>query len=505
MVIAGSTFLHAVGGCLCGLMRSSLSWLSCEVNLGRYQAPIHVASRTLCEFSVKAYLFSISCLSMGLSVSGPKKKTAAAAAASSLASGEQAAGAGGDEAGAKTLKQFAHQPWDSNAVNQLQRAGQVFSSLENYFIQRVVVRVLHPTSEFHSRSLAAFLPSASKLFCLGPMRFTSGFGLSPQHMCVEFGGVWLLPHRSANYFLTPSACHLAGLEASASLYPGGVNRCAVAQTCPIGVGPSPSVSLSGQLGSALPPKSFQRAPHLKISFQRTRPAHVNVPWRMWHVLRLWVPAPGLSGVLQWGGCLQAFVAKPRQSKALRSLGATAPFELDMVRGNFAHTERLSMFSILFSKGYGDLGIEVDWREETLSTASARIAANDSFVEMLSDLSVAIVEQHCRRNLVFSHGLPRRQTCLQDAELGPMFIAELKQDLAIHKLVQECDFDGHDEYMARSVFNLPSVHQLVKCLEADDWQITPRISFLLLLRLPFLETQRFRHTPRHFWTVTGGSL
>ncbi len=134
---------------------TSLFLLVCQVNLGRYQAPIHIASRTLCDFSVKSYLFSIACLSMGLSLNAPKKKTKPAAAGDAAASSGAQGGGHDDSQDKKTLKQFAHQPWDSNAVNQLQRACQCFGSLENYFIQRIVVRVLHPTSEFHSRSPAA--------------------------------------------------------------------------------------------------------------------------------------------------------------------------------------------------------------------------------------------------------------------------------------------------------------------------------------------------------------
>ncbi len=178
-------------------------------------------------------------------------------------------------------------------------------------------------------------------------------------------------------------------------------------------------------------------------------------------------------VFSYQGCLHAQLAKPRQSKALRSLDASVPFDLEMMRGGYAHTERLSMFSILYAKGYSDLGLECEWREDTFSIGDARVAANDGYAEMLADLSVAVVEQHCRRNLVFSHGYPRRQTCLLDAELGPTFVAQLKEDLAIHKLILESDFDGHSSYVARSCFNLASVAQIVKCLESEGWVITAR--------------------------------
>ena len=118
-----------------------------------------MACRTLCEFSIKSYLFTIACLEMGMAPPDCKK-TAPLAAAASSSSGDPAPAEPAEPK--KTLKQYAHQPWDSNSANQLQRASTLFGSQENYFIQRVVVRVLQPTSEYHSRPTAFEDGSASE-------------------------------------------------------------------------------------------------------------------------------------------------------------------------------------------------------------------------------------------------------------------------------------------------------------------------------------------------------
>ena len=121
-----------------------------QVNMGRYQAPLHVAQRTLCDYAAKGYLFGAACLMMGMPLATKAKAKPLADAPSS-----SSAQAGGDvEAAAPavpTMKAMAQQPWDANAQNGLHKAGQVFSSLENYHIQRLVVRSLLPTSEYHSR------------------------------------------------------------------------------------------------------------------------------------------------------------------------------------------------------------------------------------------------------------------------------------------------------------------------------------------------------------------
>ncbi len=145
----------------------------------------------------------------------------------------------------------------------------------------------------------------------------------------------------------------------------------------------------------------------------------------------------------------------------------------MMRGRFLHVERLSMQGLLYSKGYSACGVEMRWPPMALQGNSARMAASDDYAEKLAELTFSICEQHARRNMTFSHGLPRRQVCLCDDGLGPAFLAELKADLGIHEALGELGFEGHELYMKRSVFGHVGVKQLVGCLEEEGWTITPR--------------------------------
>ena len=163
----------------------------------------------------------------------------------------------------------------------------------------------------------------------------------------------------------------------------------------------------------------------------------------------------------------------RQSKDLRSLDATIPWELRQLHGEYLHTEKLSMQGLLYAKGYAAQGIEMTWPAMGLLENSARMAVSDDFSEMLAELTFAILEQHARRHLVFSHGLPRRQVCLLDETLGPLFIDQLKLDIDIHKRISELHFDGVELYLQRSLFHHTAVKQLIGCLEEEGWTITPR--------------------------------
>ncbi len=152
---------------------------------------------------------------------------------------------------------------------------------------------------------------------------------------------------------------------------------------------------------------------------------------------------------------------------------TIPFELEQIKGAYKHTERLSMSGMLFSKGYGDVGMETTWPEMSIHAGSARVAASGHFSELLADLSMAIVCQHARRNLTFTHGMPRRQVMLLDDELQKVFIEELRNDLLIHEKIGNLDFVGHESYMSRSVFNLVAVRQIYSCLKEDGFLVTAR--------------------------------
>ena len=144
-----------------------------QVNLGRYQAPVHVASRTLCHFSAKAFLWNAAAFQIGLrgidrkaaplraadvasSSSGAAASSSSGAASSS--SGAASLSGAAPDAGAApkpTLKQEAHLGWAESTTNQLDRAAYLFGSVHNLHLQKIVVRVLQPCSEYHSRRLTS--------------------------------------------------------------------------------------------------------------------------------------------------------------------------------------------------------------------------------------------------------------------------------------------------------------------------------------------------------------
>ncbi len=164
---------------------------------------------------------------------------------------------------------------------------------------------------------------------------------------------------------------------------------------------------------------------------------------------------------------------PRQSKELRSLDQTIPFELSMVKGGFHDVEKRTVRVLSVQKGCESIGVEVAWPETSVQLNNVRMAVSDDYGSTLAELTFATIEQHVRRHLTFSHGLPRRQVLLLDGEEGTRFMEELKTDAHILSLIQELDFDGHEMYMVRSVFTYTSVKQLIGCLVEEGWSITPR--------------------------------
>jgi hypothetical protein len=124
-----------------------------QVNIGRYQAPIHCAHRTLCHFAQKAYIYNCASMSLGLSGFDRRSTLPADAGVRGAQASSSAAASSADAAAPKTtsLKELAATPWSSDASNQLQKASVLFGSVECYHLQRLVVRCLHPTSEYHSR------------------------------------------------------------------------------------------------------------------------------------------------------------------------------------------------------------------------------------------------------------------------------------------------------------------------------------------------------------------
>ena len=129
------------------------SGLRCQVNLGRFQAPVYVAQRCMAQWPMRAFLWNAAAWVLGMKgfdrLKAPSKKPSPSAAASSSSSAPSSGPA--ESEGTTTLKAHMQQTWDESCVNQLDRAAMLYGSVDNMNLQSVLVRCLYPTSEWHSR------------------------------------------------------------------------------------------------------------------------------------------------------------------------------------------------------------------------------------------------------------------------------------------------------------------------------------------------------------------
>ena len=125
----------------------------CErVNMAKYMQPVQVAKRTIGLFSLKAYIFGAACHQLGYKgadrqtskVAPVKSSTGAASAA------DEPASSSGD-APKETLKQAAALPWGEQQVNQLERASYIYGDKLNFHKNKIIIVVLKPAAEYHSR------------------------------------------------------------------------------------------------------------------------------------------------------------------------------------------------------------------------------------------------------------------------------------------------------------------------------------------------------------------
>ncbi len=145
----------------------------------------------------------------------------------------------------------------------------------------------------------------------------------------------------------------------------------------------------------------------------------------------------------------------------------------MLDGGFLKCERLGMTQFLPIKSYGVCGIETEWAPSKLSVNHARVQLSNDQAELFMDLVLETVLEFSRRNMQYSHGLPRRQTLLLDPRRANKFIEELRFDHSLFRKLEGCAFSGVASMVKRSLFQRTPVIQLLKCLETEEWQVTPR--------------------------------
>ncbi|CAK0852956.1 unnamed protein product, partial [Prorocentrum cordatum] len=165
----------------------------------------------------------------------------------------------------------------------------------------------------------------------------------------------------------------------------------------------------------------------------------------------------------------------RQNQTLRDAKSTVPWEIDMCSGGFAKCEQLSMTTIRYRRIYRKMGIESSWGPMRLCLADPRLQKSEEHVQLLVDLVFQIVLEHTKRNLVFSHGLPRRQ-CLWLSGDGRAaeFLKRLEADKEIYMVLKTCTFEGSELMVKRSLFAKPSVKHLLACVEAENWLPSERL-------------------------------
>ena len=134
-----------------------------------------------------------------------------------------------------------------------------------------------------------------------------------------------------------------------------------------------------------------------------------------------------------------------------------------------------MYAVTRTKGYADVGVETSWPRLKLCLDNPRVCMSNDFSELLADLSCNVMLEHVRRNLVFTHGLPRKQVLLLTPGSAEKFIAEFKQDCENFDKVKVEDFPGCEAFVNRSVFQLAAVQQPKGVLQDSGWVETERPS------------------------------
>ena len=107
----------------------------------------------------------------------------------------------------------------------------------------------------------------------------------------------------------------------------------------------------------------------------------------------------------------------------------------------------------------------------------RVVYSDVLCAKLWDMVFVSIDENVARNLVFDAGLPRRQTLLCDSHPAVVqeFIETFKLDCQARDAFADIDQAWARAGQQRDVFRKPSVKQLRRCLELDDWKATDRMA------------------------------
>ena len=166
-----------------------------------------------------------------------------------------------------------------------------------------------------------------------------------------------------------------------------------------------------------------------------------------------------------------------QAKSFRGIEDGMAFEMKMLKGGIHQYVRRSVGVLLAVGNYKRCGIDTSWGSTPdMNTDHVNIVYNDEQTTLMWTLLWNLVGQAEARNLVFTDGLPRKQSLLLDTDKKVVtdFIDEFRGDVANNDAMLEIDDEWATPIHRRSVFVKMSVQQLHLCLKADNWLLSQRL-------------------------------
>eukprot|EP00959_Pyramimonas_sp_CCMP1952_P181016 3785131-Pyramimonas_sp.AAC.1 len=115
----------------------------------------------------------------------------------------------------------------------------------------------------------------------------------------------------------------------------------------------------------------------------------------------------------------------------------------MMNGECHQYEAAIVKAFLDSTKYEDMGIEAEWGGCTIQLAHPRVSMSDDFATMLGDIMAEGVLELTRRNLPFTHGVPRRQTLLLDDASRDAYMREFQRDAILYDKLVGPAFKGQE--------------------------------------------------------------
>ena len=166
----------------------------------------------------------------------------------------------------------------------------------------------------------------------------------------------------------------------------------------------------------------------------------------------------------------------QQSRELRNLENSVPWELKQIKdGGIYHHPRLTMTQTRVTKKFACCGIEVGWQAvPEISLHSPRVSMSNDFADCLFGLTTALVSEEAGRNIVFTHGWPKRFTLLLHDDSRQACFDEVKLDIKLHADIAAIGAPWSERMTRRSLFVKLTVLQITLAIELETFLWTPRL-------------------------------